>query len=72
MYYSQFDSTKKLPSLLSSFFTTKFENEIFNFSIKGEEKNMATNYRYPRELTTTFRILHITMKHLNNFSYCTY
>lgn len=38
VYYSYFNNEKKTTSLLGCFFTSKFEKEIFNFSIKGGEQ----------------------------------
>jgi len=35
VYYSQFDGEKKTSSLMGCFFTPCFDEEIFNFSIKG-------------------------------------
>jgi len=56
VYYSNFDSSRRIPSLLKSFFDSKFENEIFNFSIEGGnprhgytlEIPKGTNYRYSK------------------------
>jgi hypothetical protein len=35
VYYSYFDGNKKLPSILSTFFNAKIEDEIFNYTIRG-------------------------------------
>jgi hypothetical protein len=54
VYYSCFDSEKKLPSLLSCHLTPKYENEIFNFSIKGGEIKHGYQLQIPAGIDYEF------------------
>ena len=39
VHYSYFDRKGELPSLNKAFFSSKFENEILNFSVNGEKRH---------------------------------
>jgi len=81
VYYSQFNSDKKLPSLLSCLLINNFEEEIFNFSVKGGEahhgyqlqipKNVDydfSKYAYHNETPKQFFLLHLLIKILTDIS----
>lgn len=81
VYYSYFDSTKKIPSLLSCILTAKFEDEIFNFSVKGGEVKHGyqlqipkgvnydfSNFAYNNETPKQFFLLHLLNEILTDIS----
>lgn len=81
VYYSSFDSEKKLPSLLSCLLTPKFENEIFNFSVKGGEVKHGyqlqipagidyefSDFAYHNETPKQFFLLHLLNEILTDIS----
>jgi hypothetical protein len=43
VYYSYYNSKKEIPSLSKTFFSSRFEEMILNFSIHGGEKNTITH-----------------------------
>lgn len=48
VYYSQFDSIKKVPSILHGFFDPKFEEDLFNYSVRGGEPKHNYQLQIPR------------------------
>ncbi|MCC5916476.1 MAG: SIR2 family protein [Cryomorphaceae bacterium] len=81
VYYSCFDNEKKLPSLQSCLLSPNFENEIFNFSVKGGEVKHGyklqiplgidyeySDYAYNNETPKQFFLLHLLNKILTNIS----
>lgn len=48
VYYSHFNNNDKNSSLLKSFFSSKFEDDIFNFSIKGGDAKHNYTLEIPR------------------------
>lgn len=48
VYYSYFNNLNKTPSLLQCFFSVNFEEEIFNFSIKGGEPKHNYTLEIPK------------------------
>jgi hypothetical protein len=48
IYYSSFNAKQKLPSILHSFFTSKFEDELLNFSIEGGEPKHGFKLEIPK------------------------
>src|SRR6266404_9083417 len=47
VYYSQFNADTKIPSLLSSFFTSRCENELLNYSIEGGKPRHGYQLQIP-------------------------
>ena len=54
VYYSHFNNENKTPSLLNCFFTPIFEDEIFNFSIKGGVEKHGYELDIPKEVNYPF------------------
>jgi len=48
VYYSYFDAREKLPSLTHTIFSSKFEEELLNFSIIGGEAKHGFNLEIPK------------------------
>ncbi|MBS9525249.1 SIR2 family protein [Litoribacter alkaliphilus] len=81
VYYSWFDSEKKLPSLIGCLLTPRFEKEIFNFSIKGGEIKHGyqlqipagkdyefSDFAYHNETPQQFFLLHLLSEILTDIS----
>ncbi len=54
VYYSYFNGEKKLPSLLQPFYTPLFEENLFNFSIKGGEIKHGYKLQIPKGVDNDF------------------
>ncbi len=54
VYYSYFNAEKRVPSLLTPFFTPKFENELFNFSIPDEEPQYGYKMQIPKGVSSDY------------------
>ena len=48
VYYSSFDTRQKISSIPRSIFASKFENELFNFSIEGGEAKHGFKLEIPK------------------------
>jgi hypothetical protein len=51
VYYSNFDSEKRISSLLRCFFDSRFKEEIFNFSVEGGVANHGYTLQIPKGIT---------------------
>lgn len=47
-YYANFNPNKRLPSVISTFFDSKFENELLNFSVEGVEVKHGFKLEIPK------------------------
>ena len=54
VYYSQFNADTRIPSLLSSFLTSRYENELHNYSIKGETASYGYELQIPAGVEYVF------------------
>jgi hypothetical protein len=54
VYYSNFDSARRIPSLLKSFFDSRFKEEILNFSIEGDIPNHGYTLQIPQGIKYNF------------------
>src|SRR5690606_2209525 len=48
VYYSYFDGQRKLPSILNTYFSSRFEDEILNFSIEGGNASHGFKLQIPK------------------------
>ncbi len=54
VYYSYFDGQRKLPSIPGTFFSSRFEKEILNFSIEGRNAAHGFKLQIPRGKSSEF------------------
>lgn len=54
VYYSYFDGQRKLPSILNTYFSSRFEDEILNFSIEGGNASHGFKLQIPKGKSSEF------------------
>jgi len=54
VYYSEFNSKNQTPSLLAAFLISKFEDKIFNYSIKGGVRTHGYKLNIPKGVNYDF------------------